>query len=176
MLKRWIVGAAAVMALWPATAPAVGSSGVYTAVLHVYQTNGSVPPCRFTSQQLSAAQAQVDTYGQQYYADFIAAIQTALTAQASGACSRTHVALAGGGGGRAPAGPALPASVTSATSSGVPAPMIALGIAAAVLALAAALSVVVGRRGGPPGQWRHAWAEARYRSGRWTALAARRRR
>jgi hypothetical protein len=164
MPRRLITGGLAVLALWPASAGAAGPSSLYNSVLHAYQTGGSVPPCRFSSQQLETALGDVDTYGQQYYADFIAAIQTALAARASGTCSKTHRLTTPVSGGQASGGPRLPASVTASTSSGVPAPLVVLGIAAAVLACAAVLAALVGRRGAPA-EWRHGWAEARYRAG-----------
>jgi hypothetical protein len=165
MPKRWIGGALAALvlglALSPSPAGAAGPSGVYAQVLHAYQTNGSVPACRFSSQQLSSALGSVDTYGQQYYADFIGAIQNALAIRASGACSKTRLTIGVGGGSE---GPPLPPSVTSSTASGIPAPMIALGIVAVALALAGGLGVLAGQRGGGA-EWRHAWDEARYRAG-----------
>lgn len=176
MSKRWIVGALAGLILSPATAQAAGSPGIYSRVLHAYSlsSSGSVPACKFTSQQLSSALGSVDTYGQQYFADFIAAIQTALAARAAGACSG-HRRIISGAGGNGTGGPRLPASLTAASSSGVPAPLLVLGIAAAVLAIAAALVVVLGQSAALA-QWRHSWAEARYRlGGRWPAPPPRRR-
>lgn len=163
MPKRFIGGLVAALVLWPAAASGAGPSDVYARVLRAYQTTGSIPACRFTSQQLSAALGDVDTYGQQYFADFISAIQTALAARATGGCSKKRHRIASVSGGRLATGLKLPTSVTAATSAGVPAPLIALGIAAAALACAAGLSVLVGRRGTPAG-WRHGWAEARYRA------------
>jgi hypothetical protein len=174
MPKRLIGGILAVLALWPAAAGAAGPSTLYSQVLRAYQTGGNVPPCRFSGQQLASVRDQVDTYGQQYYADFIAAIQTAIASRASGACSRSHGSAMPTSGGRLPAGPALPASVTASTSSGVPAAMIALGIVAALLAGAAGLWAVLRRRGAPA-EWSHGWAEARYRAGDLWGLARRRR-
>ena len=182
MAKRWIAGLLSILAAFPASAIAAGPGSLYSRVLHTYQTSGSIPPCRFSSQQLAAAQSDVDTYGQQYYADFIAAIQTALAARASGTCSQSHrsavSASSGQGsssGGSAPAGPRVPGSVTASTSSGVPAALVVLGILAAVLAGAAALSAAARRRG-TGGEWSHGWAEARYRAGGiWGARAGRRR-
>src|SRR2546430_2339135 len=80
---------AAVLSAGPAVAVGPAES-LYTRVLHAYQANGRIPPCEFTSSQLESALSDVDTYGQQYYADFIGAIQAALTARASGACSGKH--------------------------------------------------------------------------------------
>src|SRR5436305_345785 len=160
MPKRWIGGALALLALSPASAGASASAGLYARVLHAYQTTGSVSACRFSSQQLSSVLGSVDTYGQQYYADFIATIQTALAARAAGQCSKTHRAAIPASAARGPTGPQLPPSVTSPTSSGVPAPLVALGILAAALALAALLAVLA-RRGTGSSEWSHGWAEAR---------------
>jgi hypothetical protein len=170
----------------PEPAGAAGPSGAYAQVLQTYQTRGSIPACKFTSQQLANALNGVDTYGQQYYADFIAAIQTALAAQASGECSSSRL-----GAGALPTGPAptrtpLPQSVTSATSAGVPAPIVLLAVVGGLLAMAAALSALVRARGltddraglrGRSAGWRHGVAEARYRAGEsWGAVIDRLRR
>ena len=158
-------------------AAAAGGSGAYPQVLHVYQTHGSIPPCQFTSQQLNAALKGVDTYGQQYYADFITAIQTALEARASGVCSGAQPA-GGGASGRGPGQTRLPPSVTSSTSGGVPAPIVLLAVVGGALALAAALAAVGRERGWEAwAGWRHGVAEATYRAGdSWAALVDRLRR
>lgn len=175
MLKRWMCGALAALVISPAPAIADGPGGLYARVLHAYQTSGSVPACQFSSSQLSTALGAVDTYGQQYYADFIAAIQTALASRAAGACSKHHHRVVSASSGGQPPGPRPPASVTSATSSGVPAPMIALGILAALGALAGIL-VTLGAGAGGSSEWRHAWAEARWRAGGiWGSQPGRRR-
>src|SRR2546421_10854773 len=96
----------AVLGSGPALAS--GASALYTRVLHAYQANGRIPPCEFTSPQLESALSSVDTYGQQYYADFIGAIQTALTARASGACSGAHHHVTGATGRANGASPGLP--------------------------------------------------------------------
>jgi hypothetical protein len=161
-----------------AAAQASSVSGVYTKVLTAYQANGRIPPCEFTSPQLVWTLNHIDTYGQQYYADFIGAIQTALTARASGACSASHphgVAGAGaskdGGSGNLPGTPALPSSVTDSTSSGVPLLMVVLIALGAVLTAVAVLARWTTTRGAERGwttSWRHGAAEARYRAGgRW---------
>lgn len=166
---------------------AAGASVLYTRVLHAYQANGRIPPCEFTSPQLSSALSGVDTYGQQYYADFIAAINTALTARAGGACSGSHhhrrpVAGANSAGtpGQIPGEPALPSSITAPTSSGLPLPMLLL------IALGALLTAVVavpswararGRELPSATGWRHGAAEVRYRiEGAWLELRDRLRR
>ena len=59
---------------------------IYSQVLRTYQAHGSIPPCQFTSAQLSAALKGIDTYGAQYFADFTDAVQAALAERASGGC------------------------------------------------------------------------------------------
>lgn len=158
-------------------AQASSVSGLYTKVLSAYQANGRIPPCEFTSPQLEWTRNHIDTYGQQYFADFIGAIQTALTARASGACSASRtqgVAGAGaarGGGSRNPPGtPALPSSVTDSTSSGVPllmAVLIALGAVLAAMAVLARWARARGVERGWTASRRHGAAEARYRAEGW---------
>jgi hypothetical protein len=163
--KRWIAGGLAALALWPASALASAPSAVYSRVLQAYTATGSVPTCRFTSQQLVAVEGSVDTYGQQYGADFTVAIQTVLAGQATGICSHHHHrARFSASPGSAAAGPRPPASVTAATTSGIPAPLIALGIVAALGALGALLAALA-LRPGASSEWRHSWEEARYRMG-----------
>src|SRR5436305_483430 len=108
------IAVASAVALLPGqSAAAAGPAASYASVLHAYQARGTVPACRFTSQQLASALSQIDTYGQQYYADFIAAVRAALTVRASGACSRSHLhATAAPAAGRTPRTP-LPESVTA---------------------------------------------------------------
>jgi hypothetical protein len=65
----------------------MAQANIYTQVLQVYETNATVPPCQFSSKQLESALKGVNTYGQQYFADFTAAVQTALDQRASGACA-----------------------------------------------------------------------------------------
>jgi hypothetical protein len=177
MPKRLTVGVLVGLVIWPASVAAAGPNTLYGRVLHAYQTRGSVPACQFTSPQLTSALASVDTYGQQYYADFIAAIQSALDARASGACTKGHHPTGGAqAAGKLPGTPSLPGSVTASTSSGVPAPLIALGIAAALLAAAAGLAALARRRTGRS-EWSHGWAETRYHlGGVWSGLSGRRRR
>lgn len=176
MARRLTAGMLVGLALWPASAAASRAGSLYARVLQSYQTHGSIPPCLFTSPQLSSALNSVDTYGQQYYADFIGAIQSALAARASGSCSKGHRPASAQAPGPVPGGPGLPSSVTTSTSSGVPAPLIALGAAAAVLAAATGLAALGGRRAASS-DWGHGWAQTRYRLGElWDGLAWRRRR
>lgn len=174
---------AAVLPAGPARAS--GASVLYTRVLHAYQANGRIAPCEFSSPQLESALSSVDTYGQQYYADFIAAIQTALTARASGACSGTHrtgVSAAGhpGASGQFPGAAALPSSITASTNSGLPLPIVLLVALGALLAALAGLAGWARTRGWAPGwgpSWRHGAGEARYRTeGAWLHFRERLRR
>jgi hypothetical protein len=172
------LSAGVVAAVSPASAPA-RSGDIYSQIRLAYERNGAIPTCEFTSSQLTTALNALDAYGLEYFADFIAAIQNALTLRAAGACSRStgHVSSA-----RAPIPPAasLPSSLTAATSSGAPAPILLLAGLAAVLALmAAAVGLTRERRWGRawPASWRHGAAEARYQAeGLWDGLVARRRR
>lgn len=119
--------------LGPAATAAAPSA--YQQVLGVYESQGAIPPCRFSGPQLAAAQKGIDTYGEQYFADFTQAIQTALSARAAGACAASPApapALAPGG---VPRPPAHFGPVTAATDAGVPAPLAVMGGLAAVLAL-----------------------------------------
>lgn len=157
-----------------------GASALYTRVLHAYQATGRVPPCQFTSPQLASALDQVDTYGQQYYADFIGAITSALDARASGACSGkgqgglTTSGRPTGSSGQSRGAPVLPLSVTAPTRSGLPLPMVLL-LGPGALLLALALLARWGWQRGSQPRWtailRHGATEARYRTeGMWLAL------
>jgi hypothetical protein len=148
---------------------AVAPASVYTDVLHVYQLNGSIPPCRFSSAQLSTALKGIDTYGQQYFADFTNAVQSALAARASGVCT-PGVSRAAPSARAQPsfARPALPPSVTAPTSAGVPAPIVLMAALALVVAAVLAVRALALAGGWEPEwavRWRHAWGEASYRAG-----------
>lgn len=153
--------------------------GISSRVRAAYERYGTVPPCLFSSQQLTSAQNAMDAYDLEYFADYIAAIQSALTLRAAGACSKGHAVVGAPSAGRAPPAAALPASVTSPTSSDVPVPMLLLAIFGLVLA-AAATVLTLGRHSSPqtwPARWRHGTAEARYRAeNAWDAFMARLRR
>jgi hypothetical protein len=168
-VRRLATAAALVLALVP-LAPGPARASVYTDVLHVYQRTGSIPPCQFSSEQLSAALRQIDTYGQQYFADFSNAVQTALTARAGGACSAaalnpSQAAL------HAPAGiaaPPLPPSVTSPANAGIPAPIVLMTVVIVLVAVVLAARAIAVATGFQPRwslRWRHAWGEAGYRIG-----------
>ena len=177
MRRRWLylVLALAALTLPPGPARAGGISPLYNRVLHAYRAYGRIPPCEFTSPSLATALSEVDSYGQQYFADFIAAIQTALTARASGACSGLHKRAVGvtgrtNGGASLPGAPALPSSVTSPTGSGLPLPLILLLVLSGLVGGSLALIPwwrSRGREGWAAG-WRHGAAEARYQAaGAW---------
>jgi hypothetical protein len=159
--------AAASIALALALAPAAARASAYTDVLHVYQAEGSIPPCRFSSAELAAALKGIDTYGQQYFADFTEAVQSALIQRASGACTRGLAVNLRASGTGTPLAP-LPPSATAATDAGIPAPILAMAALGIALALIAGLSSLARSFGWDPewaAAWRHAWGEASYRVG-----------
>jgi hypothetical protein len=166
-MRTRVALALAVSAALAGAAPA--HAGIYERVLAVYEADAQIPPCHFTSQQLTAALKGVDTYGAQYFADFTEAVQAALAQRASGVCSgaaarANAVAPASA---RTPA-LRLPASATSPTDSGLPAPILAMGGLALAAALGAGLRAISRASGWEPAwapAWRHAWAEAAYRAG-----------
>jgi hypothetical protein len=156
---------AACLTVSPALAQA-SPENVASRVRTVYEQDSTIPPCLFTSPELTTALNAVDAYGLEYFADYISAIQTALTLRAAGACSKNNAAGRAAVG-RTPPTAALPASLTSPTRSGVPAPMLLLAIIGLVLA-AAAILLTLGRRSESSatwaGRWRHGTAEASYRA------------
>lgn len=165
--------AAAVLAAAPAA-----RADIYQRVLAAYERYGSVAPCRFSSAQLEAALRGVDTYGEQYFADFTNAVQNALAARASGACiarSRRRVLASGGVPPTVPA--TLPASPTAVGTGGVPGPLALMGILVLLGAGALVLMKLAAERGWEPGwaaAWRHAADEAGYRiAARFDALEER---
>jgi hypothetical protein len=176
-----IATTAAVLGIGLGTPAAGIAASPYQQVLRVYEREATIPPCQFTSVQLQAALAGVDSYGAQYFADFTQAIQSALTSRAAGECSGSSpggggaasggVGAAPGGGaagsgggnaasGRGPtaidgSGPGRAAPLgplTAATSSGVPAPLLALAALAVVLAVLAAV-LNAARWRGPESVW-----------------------
>ncbi|HZU60071.1 MAG TPA: hypothetical protein VE983_03855 [Solirubrobacteraceae bacterium] len=155
--------------------PAQASSGSISARIRlVYEQDGSIPPCRFTSPELTTAQNAVDAYDLEYFADYIAAIQSALTLRAAGACSPNAAPIGQPASGRTPPAAPLPATLTSPTRSGFPAALLLMAILALVLAVLAAL-LTLGHSRGPSyawlDSWRHGRAEARYRAeGMWDTI------
>jgi hypothetical protein len=143
----------------------MAEANIYTQVLQVYETNATVPPCQFSSKQLESALKGVNTYGQQYFADFTAAVQTALDQRASGACAPAKRGATPAA--QSPVPPLRPRPVTAATGASLPAPMVLMAAFAAVLALLGAFAAVWWWRGWDPpwaARWRHAWGEAGHRS------------
>ena len=170
MLAALLAGAAL-----PASASA---TSWYQRVLQVYTNTGTVPPCRFTSAELSSALKGVDTYGAQYFSDFTDAIQSALSSRATGACLKQPIVGAASAPPPTSSGPsAPPSSVTAPTSAGVPAPVLLLAIVAGLVALAAGIAALARLGGWDPAwaaAWRHAWSEAGYRVGAgWSDLVDR---
>jgi hypothetical protein len=171
-MRRLCVSLAA-LAIAGAAPAAAAAKGIYSQVLQAYQANGQVPPCQFTSAQLDAALNGVDTYGQQYFADFTDAIQSALAARASGAC----LPASGQSGQRralnraatAPA-PFVPPSVTGSTSANLPAAIVVLALLTVVLGGGAGLAALASRQSGGL-TWlataRHAAGETGYRLADW---------
>lgn len=162
---RRLAFAAALIAL--ELVPAAARASAYTDVVHAYQAEGSIPACRFSSSELAAALKGIDTYGQQYFADFTEAVQSALAQRASGACRPGLAVHSRASGTSRPSAP-LPASVTAATDAGVPAPILAMAAVGILLALVAGLGAFARSFGWDPqwaAAWRHAWAEASYRVG-----------
>lgn len=161
-----------------AAAPAQAGRGSISArVRQIYEQEGAIPPCRFSSQELSAAQSAVDAYDLEYFADYIAAIQTALTLRSAGACAKKTAVAAHPQTGRTPPEVPPPATLTSPTSSDVPVPLVLLGVFALLLAGTAAVLGLGSRSGASPagpGRWRHGSAEARYRAHRtWDSVMER---
>ncbi len=175
-------------------ATAYASGSILEAIAGAYSANGgTIPACEFTSAELAAAEGQAGGAGQQYAADLLAAIQRALAAQASGACSKattttttttTTLTQPAAPPPSAPppilqppappraAAPSLsPAhvpvrSISSSSGAGLPAPLWILFVAGLLAAIAGTAAVAV-RLGGwdPPllAGARHSWAEAGYR-------------
>jgi hypothetical protein len=169
---------AAVSFLAALAVPAVGlaAPSIYAQVLQAYQTHGSIPPCQFTSAELESALTGVDTYGEQYFADFTVAIQNALAARATGVCipgARRRAGLGGANSGF------IAPSITAPTGSGVPAPVLvlaALTLLVAVTGAATALARTTSLKLRWPPALRHALGEAGYRAtGTWRDLLDRRR-
>ena len=166
MLRLRAPGIAATLGVLALAAP-TARANIYTQVLGVYETDASVPPCQFSSQQLENALKGIDTYGQQYFADFITAVQTALADRASGACSPHNQAANPVAKSQGPIAPLEPGSLTAATGASLPAPMVLMAAFAAVLGLLGAIAAVWRWRGWNPrwaARWRHAWGEAGYRT------------
>lgn len=155
------------MAALPATAPA---QSIYAQVLAAYQANGQVPPCQFTSAQLTTALQGVDTYGAQYFADFTDAIQNALAERAGGACLSGSSQLSGRHRQTAASTSFVPPSITGASGTSLPAAILALGGLTLLVGAAAGLAALARRWGWAP-SWaaaaRHGAGETGYRLAEW---------
>jgi hypothetical protein len=164
---RLILVAATIVLALGLPAASAGAS-IYSQVLRAYETNGSIPPCQFTSPQLQNALKGIDTYGAQYFADFTNAVQDALASRAAGTCSphpkQPAAVPAGGTHGQ----PLRLGPVTAATGSSLPAPMLMLAVFGALLAVCGAIGGLAWWRGWSPSwarAWGHAWSEAGHRAG-----------
>ena len=155
--------------VWPSAAGA----DAYRDVLAAYQHHGAVPACQFSSRTLSAAIKEEDTYDAQYFADFTNSIESALESQASGQCSAggsqgapAPSPTAGAGGPPSPGANQRLGSLTAATGSGLPAPIVLMGLIALLAGLIGA-GVGLARWGGWDPAWASAWrhglGEAGYR-------------
>jgi hypothetical protein len=157
-MRRQMLGIALVVAAVASaavSAPAgAARQSAYQQVLSVYESQGTIPACRFSGAELSDALSGVDTYGAQYFADFTQAVRAALSARAAGGCS--SAATAAPAVQRVPGGVAQPpahfGSVTAATSAGIPAPLAVLAVLALVGALVGAGTALARRRHAAVGQ------------------------
>jgi hypothetical protein len=151
---------------------ASGSAGSYAQVLTAYEARGTIPPCLFTAPQLIAALHGGDVYAQQYFADFSAAIRTALSQRAAGTCQhqRPGGTTAGSAGPPAAGGPGVPLprlDLTGPTGAAAPAPLVLLAILGALGLVGLTILGGLHRRGpdhGQPGAWSHLWREAGWRT------------
>jgi len=168
-MRRLRLSAAVLVVLLALPATAAAS------VLSVYENTGTIPSCEFSAAQLAHALHGLGTYDLVYFQDFPNAIDAALAARASGACSGARKVANTSAAARAP----LPdISVTASTSGSIPLPMLLLGLIAALCAVGAAGGWLL-RRFDPA--WaasaRHSMSEAGYRvGGAWAGLTDRRRR
>jgi hypothetical protein len=166
----------AIVALALAFAGSIATSAAArgASVLSVYESTGSIPPCEFSTAQLAHALHSLDTYDLVYFQDFPNAINTALAARASGACSGARKRANTSAAARAPL-PNIP--VTSSTGSSVPLPMLLLALIFVLGAIGAGGSWLL-RRSDPAwvASTRHSLSEAGYRvGGAWAELTDRRR-
>jgi hypothetical protein len=156
-----VAAAVAVIALTPVPAAA----SLYSRLLHVYQTTGSIPACEFTSAQLEGTLNSTDTYEAQYFADFTNAIRSALAQRAAGVCGPRPAAAAGS---QAHEAPLRLGPVIAPTSSALPTPIALVAVLGGLFLLAGAIVGAARLTGWEPAwaaAWRHAWDEAEYRVG-----------
>lgn len=137
-----ILAVAATPVLGALALPSIaGAASAYQQVLRVYESDGAIPPCRFSAPELQRALGGVDTYGAQYFADFTNAISAALTARAAGGCGAAAARRQAHANGASSNVVAPLPSVTAPTSAGVPLPLIVLGALAVVGALAGGVAL-----------------------------------
>ncbi len=166
-LRRALLAGAAVTVL-ALQGPAAAAAAPVGAVALAYQrAGGRLAPCAFSAATLAAALRAQAPDQAEYDENFTLAIQAALNAQAAGACAHHGTAATGTttSGAAAPAGSA-PTSITAPTSAGPPAPLIALGLAVLLLALAALAFTLLRLSGWDSlwlADWRQACGEAGYR-------------
>lgn len=162
----------------------------YQAVEQAYATSPSqtIPPCRFSSAELAAAESSVPNDSQQYNPGLVSAIELALQQRADGDCA---VKKRAGAGANVPVGTPVPppgprlgpgsslrvGSTTASTDAGAPAPVVILAVLAGVGLLIGGVLGVARLRGWDP-RWlarsRHSWDEAGYRvSGMWSNFGGR---
>jgi hypothetical protein len=163
---------------------AKANASAFTAVAQVYAQTQTIPPCRFSSSELSQAESSVPTDAQQYEQDLVAAIEQARQERADGACVKRRGSAVPAA--RLPAGTPVPPSVpplgqsaslnagsaTAAAGSGLPGPVAILVILGVLLVVASAVLWTGRLRGWNPA-WLvragHSWSEAGYRiAGIWS--------
>jgi hypothetical protein len=163
-VKRATLIALALAALLLAPAAA---GNAYDRVFQAYSSTGMVSACQFSAATLESALKTAPTLDQEYDADFTDAVQSAISAQAGGACRSGKNRLKGlklGLGGYGNTSP--PGSITSPTGAGIPLPL-AILLALVAAALLVALAVGVARALGFDPPWAqaalHALRETEYR-------------
>lgn len=157
-------------------AGAAVASPVSAVTLAYQRDGGKLPACEFSAATLVAALRSQAPDQAEYDESLPLAIQAALNAQDAGACAHharaatTATTTSTSATGGAPTGPAgtPPSSITGPTSAGPPAPLLALGGAALLLALAALGLTLLRLSAWEPlwlADWRQACGEAGLRLG-----------
>lgn len=108
-----LLASVAALSLFGASAEAA-KGPIVTQVYLAYQSNGKVPPCKFTAAQLKDALKNVTPDIKQYAPDFEDAIKVALEARATGVCDRKRSSS----GSSASSGAAAAPTATSGGTSG----------------------------------------------------------
>jgi hypothetical protein len=149
-------------------APAAALAGnAFNQVSQAYQSTGTVSACQFSAATLESALESAPSFDKEYAGDFTDAVQSAISAQAGGACRSGKSKLNGLTLGFTNYGnPGAPGAITSPTAAGLPLPLaILLALAAATLLVALATAVARSLGFDPP--WaqaaRHALRETEYR-------------